>query len=35
VSRINYESVDFNKRIPDSIFTKPASAKDAKKDVKY
>jgi len=35
VSRINYESVDFNKHIPDSIFTKPATPKEAKKDVKY
>jgi outer membrane lipoprotein-sorting protein len=35
VSRINYESVEFNKNIPSSIFTKPATPKDAKKDVKY
>ncbi len=34
-SRINYESVEFNKVIPDSIFTKPATAKDAKKDLKF
>ncbi|MBK8466010.1 MAG: hypothetical protein IPL32_09275 [Chloracidobacterium sp.] len=33
-SRINYESVDFNKPIPDSIFAKPANPKDAKKDLK-
>lgn len=33
-SRINYESVDFNKPIPDSIFTKPSNPKDAKKDLK-
>jgi outer membrane lipoprotein-sorting protein len=33
-SRINYDSVDFNKTIPDSIFAKPATAKDAKKDIK-
>lgn len=32
-SRINYDSVEFNKRIPDSIFTKPASPKDLKKDI--
>ena len=34
-SRINYESVDFNKTIPDSIFAKPADPKDAKKDLKF
>ena len=34
-SRINYESVDFNKTISDAIFTKPANAKDAKKDLKF
>ena len=33
-SRINYESIEFNKSIPDSVFAKPASAKDAKKDIK-
>ncbi|CAN5248116.1 hypothetical protein BH20ACI1_BH20ACI1_11540 [soil metagenome] len=33
-SRINYESVEFNKQIPDSIFEKPSSAKDLKKDLK-
>ena len=26
-SRINYESVEFNRSIPDSVFAKPASAK--------
>lgn len=30
-SRINYDSVEFNKSIPDSMFAKPASAKEAKK----
>jgi hypothetical protein len=35
LSRINYESIDLNKRIPDSAFTKPASVKDAKKSVSY
>lgn len=35
VSRINYESIDYNKVIPDSIFTKPTNPKDAKKDIKY
>lgn len=33
-SRINYESVEFNKTIPESIFAKPATPKDAKKDLK-
>lgn len=34
-SRINYESVEFNKTIPDSIFAKPSNPKDAKKDLKF
>lgn len=34
-SRINYESIEFNKPIPDSIFAKPANAKEARKDIKY
>jgi len=34
VSRINYESIEFNKSIPDSIFAKPNSPKDLKKDLK-
>jgi outer membrane lipoprotein-sorting protein len=34
-SRINYETVEFNKQIPDSIFTKPKSAKELKKDLKF
>ncbi len=33
-SRINYESIEFNKSVPDSIFAKPTSAKDLKKDLK-
>ena len=33
-SRINYETMEFNKAIPDSIFAKPANAKDLKKDLK-
>jgi hypothetical protein len=33
-SRINYDSVEFNKDLPDSIFAKPANVKDAKKEVK-
>ena len=34
-SRINYESIEFNKTIPASIFTKPKNAKDLKKDLKF
>ena len=34
-SRINYESVEFNKPISDSIFAKPSNPKDAKKDLKF
>ncbi len=33
-SRINYESVEYNKQIPDSFFAKPSSAKELKKDLK-
>ncbi|MEP7149296.1 MAG: hypothetical protein ABI857_10465 [Acidobacteriota bacterium] len=33
-SRINYQTVEFNKPISESIFAKPASAKEAKKDLK-
>ncbi len=33
-SRINYETVEFNKSIPDSIFAKPATTKEAKKEIK-
>lgn len=33
-SRVNYESVEFNKSVPDSIFTKPNSPKELKKDLK-
>lgn len=33
-SRINYESVEFNKRIPDNIFAKPANVKEAKRDIR-
>ncbi|HEX8287384.1 MAG TPA: energy transducer TonB [Pyrinomonadaceae bacterium] len=33
-SRINYESIEFNKTVPDSIFAKPKNAKEAKKDLK-
>ncbi len=29
-SRINYQTVEFNKSIPDSVFAKPASAKEMK-----
>jgi hypothetical protein len=34
-SRINYESVQFNRSIPDSIFAKPATPKEAKKELKF
>jgi hypothetical protein len=33
-SRINYETMEFNKAVSDSVFAKPASAKDLKKDLK-
>lgn len=33
-SRVNYESVEFNKPIPDAIFVQPKSAKELKKDLK-
>lgn len=33
-SRINYESMEFNKSVSDSIFAKPANAKELKKDLK-
>jgi hypothetical protein len=33
-SRINYQTVEFNKSVSDSIFAKPASAKEMKKDLK-
>ena len=33
-SRINYESMEFNRSVPDSIFAKPANVKEAKKDLK-
>ena len=34
-SRINFESIEFNRSIPESVFAKPANAKDAKKEAKY
>lgn len=33
-SRINYMTVEFNRTIPDSIFAKPSSPKEAKKELK-
>lgn len=33
-SRINFETIEFNKSISDSIFAKPATVKDAKKEIK-
>jgi hypothetical protein len=35
VSRVNYESIEFNKPIPDSIFSKPTNLKELKKDLKF
>ncbi len=34
LSRINVETIEYNKRIPDSIFVKPSNRKDLKKDPK-
>jgi hypothetical protein len=34
-SRINYQSVEFNKPIPDSVFAKPSNLKELKKDLKF
>jgi hypothetical protein len=33
-SRINYDSIEFNRTVPASAFARPASAKEAKKDLK-
>lgn len=33
-SRINYESIEFNKNVPNTIFNKPANIKILKKDLK-
>ena len=33
-SRINYESLEFNRKISDSIFARPANPKEAKKEFK-
>jgi hypothetical protein len=33
-SRINYETIEFNKPVPDSIFVKPTNPKELKKDLK-
>ncbi len=33
-SRINYESVEYNKPLSDAVFAKPANVKDARKDIK-
>lgn len=33
-SRINYETIEFNKSISDSVFEKPSNPKDLKKDLK-
>lgn len=34
-SRINYETVKYNEAVPDSIFEKPNSLKELKKDLKF
>ncbi len=34
-SRINYETIEYNRNIPDAAFAKPTTAKEAKKSVKY
>jgi TonB family protein len=34
-SRINYNTMEYNKNIPASVFTKPADIKEAKKDLKF
>ena len=33
-SRINYETIEFNRSVPDSIFVKPSNVKELKKDLK-
>jgi hypothetical protein len=33
-SRINYESIEYNRPIPDSVFAKPSNPKELKKDLK-
>ena len=33
-SRINYDSLEFNEVVPDSVFAKPANPKELKKDLK-
>ena len=33
-SRINLETIEFNRSVPESIFAKPASPKEAKKEIK-
>lgn len=34
MSRINFESIEYNKRVPETVFKKPANVKEAKRDVK-
>lgn len=34
-SRINYESIEYNKTIPGSVFAKPSNPKDLKKDLRF
>lgn len=35
IYRVNYKSIVYNKSVPDSIFQKPNSIKDLKKDLKF
>ena len=35
ISRVNYESIEFNKAISDAIFAKPNNVKELKKDLKF
>lgn len=35
VSRINFLTIEYNKRIPDSIFAKPSDPKSLKKDLRF
>lgn len=34
-SRINYETIEYNRPVPDSIFAKPSSPKELKKNIKF
>jgi hypothetical protein len=34
-SRINYQSIEFNKAVPDSVFARPNNPKELKRDLKF